>query len=109
MTLTVEETEAQADELMRTASPEEMELITRYLELNRELAVIKGEKDAIADLIKDSMGDHVALTHNSEKVVEIVSTNSTKTDVASIRKFFPEVAAEYIVTKDTTKFDVKRK
>lgn len=109
MSLSVEEIEAQTLEAMRTATSEELELLEQYLEINRKIAVLSNDKSAIAELIKESMGDHVALTHNNQKVVEIVSTTSTKTDIASIRKFFPEVAAEYITTKDTTKFDVKRK
>lgn len=108
--VTNEENEALALEGVGRVSEEGMELLNRYLEINREMGTLQAEKDAIADLIKGEMKSKGvrALTYLGRTVVELVHSTNTNADIASIRRFFPEIAAKFIHTKEVIRFDVKK-
>lgn len=103
-----EELEALENEGMARISEEGFELLKRYKEINKEEDVLKKEKEAIKSLLRETELKGVkALTYGGRVVVAETPTKTTKTNVTGLRKDHPEIAAKYVTTTETTKFDVK--
>jgi len=105
-----EELEAARLEGAEPITPEVLELVERYRELNKLMAPYKAEQEAIKELVTAIMAaDHVkALTLNGVPQVELVTATRKKADLEGLSKDLPEVYASYVSTTTYTRFDAKK-
>lgn len=107
----LEEAEALEAEGLAVAPVEVVELLQRYNELNIEASKIKAEKDAIKDLVTPVFSTlHAkALTFGGRVVVALSSVTKRELDMKRLAAEHPEIDLnEYLVTKKSTRFDVKK-
>jgi len=109
-TALAEEREAARLEGAEPITPEVLELVERYRELNKLMAPYKVEQEAIKELITGLMHeDHVkALTLNGVTQVELVTATRQKTDTKGLAENLPEVYAAYVSTTTYQRFDAKK-
>lgn len=105
-----EELEAARLEGAEPITPEILELVERYRELNKLMAPFKVEQEAIKELVVDLMHkDHVkTLTLNGVPQVELVKATRQKADVKGLAADLPEVYAAYVSTSVYERFDAKK-
>lgn len=105
-----EELEAARLEGAEPITPEVLELVERYRELNKLMAPYKAEQEAIKELVTGIMAaDHVkALTLNGVTQVELITATRKKADLEGLSKNLPEVYAEYVSTSTYIRFDAKK-
>lgn len=105
-----EELEAARLEGAEPITPEILELVERYRELNKLMAPFKAEQEAIKELVSGVMAaDHVkALTLDGVTQVELVTATRKKADLEGLSKDLPEVYAAYVSTSTYTRFDAKK-
>jgi hypothetical protein len=105
-----EELEAARLEGAEPITPEVLELVERYRELNKLMAPYKVEQEAIKQLVSGMMhADHVkALTLNGVPQVELVTATRQKTDTKALATDLPEVFAAYVSTSTYERFDAKK-
>jgi hypothetical protein len=105
-----EELEAARQEGAEPITPEVLELVERYRELNKLMAPYKVEQEAIKELITGLMHeDHVkALTLDGVTQVELITAHREKADTKALAKDMPEVYAAYVSTTTYQRFDAKK-
>lgn len=105
-----EELEAARLEGAEPITPEVLELVERYRELNKLMAPYKAEQDAIKELVVGLMhAEHVkALTLNGVTQVELITARREKADTKALAKDLPEVYASYVSTTTYERFDAKK-
>lgn len=108
--IAAEEAEAALLEKAAPASSEAFELVLRYRELNKLIAPLEAEKEAIKKLLKEEMANmHVGkLTHDGVVAAAIIPTTKVELDTKALAEDEPEIAARYTVVKHGTRFDAKK-
>ena len=80
--------------------------LTEYQELKRMAEELEAEIAAIQDEIKTVMGDSELLIAGPYKVTWKTVTSS-RLDTSALKKALPDVAAQYMKTSTTRRFEVK--
>jgi hypothetical protein len=91
-------------------SDDELVLIERYRELSKLIAPYEVEKEAIKELISESMKSRnaKALTRNGVTEVALVPTSRTNADAKGLFAAFPKIASMFLSITHSVRFDAKK-
>lgn len=82
------------------------ELVHQLRNLQREIAELEAERDAIKDLLKEQMGDIQELRGEDYKIL-YTPVQQERIDSKKLRATYPEIAAEVTKTVSYRRFEVK--
>jgi energy-converting hydrogenase Eha subunit F len=90
-------------------SPEALELLQQYRQINLDIKKLKADLDPIKELVTAEMRKKGVskLTHEGVVVVENVVTHTKKVDIPALVRKFP-MAVRFITESVGTRFDVKK-
>ena len=88
------------------STPEIISTVSELQELVRMSEELNSEIEALKDKIKTVMGDSELLIAGPYKVTWKTVTSS-RLDTSALKKALPDVAAQYMKTSTTRRFEVK--